>query len=70
MKAKQSVVGTVITAKLRDRIPKHHDLETLTDDEILMMEALHCIESLRWIDPQTVEAEAIVREAAEYLKKN
>ena len=70
MRNARSVVGTHIAKRLRARIPKRTDDEELTDDEILMLEALHCIDSLRWRDPAQVEAEKIIRNAAALIERD
>lgn len=70
MRNEKSVVGTDIRNRLRQRIPPKDDMEELTDDEILMLEALNCIEHLRWRNPQTVEAERIIRAAAAALTRD
>ena len=69
MRNERSVVGANITKRLRARIPERTEDQELTDDEILMLEALQCIESLRWRDPAQVRAEKIIQRAAELLDK-
>lgn len=40
-----------------------------TEDEVLIMDALHCIVSLRRRDPMQVEAEEIIRRGAQSIRR-
>ena len=70
-----SPVGRYAEELLFNRLPKdgegrtQYDHKELSDDEIIMLRALSAIRFLRVRDPETIEAERIIREAAACLSK-
>ena len=67
MRNEKTGIGQNIAKRLRARIPRGSDDE-LSDDEILMLEALDTIERLRWSDPEQIKAEGIIRRAAALIE--
>ena len=70
----KSSIGKELEARLETRVAeiRKHVVEVgedYTSDMVLLFDALHCIRALRRRDPMQVEAEAIIRKAAQSIKQ-